>query len=124
MAAACTCYDGKEGTNTMNTADIIHQRDALRQAEAAPLARAALAALRNAGVKAWLIGSLARGEFRQHSDIDILVDAPRDRQSTALRLCLDALRGFPSSIVFKDDLPAHALPHFLQEARDEPRLRG
>ncbi len=103
---------------------IIHERDLARQAQAAPLARAALARLGEAGFPAWLIGSLARGEFRQHSDIDILIDAPPQRRMEALTLCLRVLRGFPSSIVFKSDLPAEAAPFVLGEAVDEPRLRS
>jgi predicted nucleotidyltransferase len=104
-------------------ADILRARDLRRQAEAAAAARAALLALKQAGFPAWLVGSLARGDFRQHSDIDILIDVPPRHRSAALRICLNALGGFPSSIVFRGDLPPHALPHFMQEASDEPRLR-
>ena len=104
-------------------ADILRARDAKRQMEAAEVARAALRALGNASIPAWLIGSLARGDFLQHSDIDILIDVPPERRSVALRICLGALRGFPSSIVFKGDLPPHALSCFMQEAANEPSLR-
>jgi len=103
--------------------DIIRQRDAAHRAKGTVLARSALAALRAAGLPAWLIGSLARGDFLQHSDIDILIDAPPSRRSEALGLCLGALRDFPSSIVFKDDVPLHVLPHMLREASDESSLR-
>lgn len=104
--------------------DIIRARDVKREAEAAVAARAALRALKQVGISAHLVGSLARGDFRQHSDIDILIDAPPERRSAALRTCLGALRGFPSSILFKDDLTPDALSHFMREAVDEPRLRG
>jgi predicted nucleotidyltransferase len=105
-------------------ADIMRERDRRRQAEAALLAASALLALRSSGMPSWVVGSLARGEFRQHSDIDILIDVPPPRKTEALRLCLDHLHGFPSSIVFKDDVPPDALAALLQEAADEPRLRG
>ena len=54
---------------------IIEERDRSREAEAAVLAVAALDALWLAGCPAWLFGSLARGAFLGHSDIDILIDA-------------------------------------------------
>ena len=107
----------------MGIQEIIRQRDAARQAEALPLAAAALRALREAGIEAWLVGSLARGDFRQHSDIDILIDAPSQHRTQAIRLCLAALRGFPSSIVFKEDDPEHAAIYFSAEASNEPRIR-
>jgi predicted nucleotidyltransferase len=104
--------------------EIIRERDAAREAEAAPLAVAALRNLKDAGFPAWLVGSLARASFRQHSDIDVLIDAPPDRRTEALRICLRALRGFPSSIIFKGDLPPHALSAFATEAADGPRFRS
>lgn len=107
----------------MSIQEIIRRRDVIRQAEAAPLASAALWALREAGISAWLVGSISRGDFRQHSDIDILIDAPSERRSQAIRLCLNALQGFPSSLIFKGDVPEHALFHFNAEASNEPRIR-
>jgi len=103
---------------------IIEERDRSREAEAAVLAVAALDALWLAGCPAWLFGSLARGAFLGHSDIDILIDATGVAKARAISVCLRALKGHPSSIVFREDLPAHALPHFLEEATDGPRLRG
>jgi predicted nucleotidyltransferase len=55
--------------------ELTRMRDETRRIEAAKLARAALASLRESNIDAWVIGSLARGEFRQHSDIDVLIDA-------------------------------------------------
>lgn len=106
----------------MHINDILRERDTQRRIEATGLARAALAALRDAGFSAWLFGSLARGTFKQHSDIDVLIDTTSDRKTEALVICLRALKGFPSSIVFKNDVPAHVLPYLLEEAVDEPRL--
>jgi predicted nucleotidyltransferase len=108
----------------MGIREIIRGRDALRHAEALPLASSAIRCLREAGFQAWLVGSIARGDFLQHSDIDILIDTSSERRSHAIRICLHALHGFPSSIIFKSDLPAHALVHFMAEAADEPRLRA
>ncbi len=103
---------------------VLRTRDVRREAEATARAKAALDALEHAEMPAWLVGSLARGTFRQHSDIDILIDVAPARRTAALRICLAALGGFPSSIVFKADVPDHALPHFLAGAADEPSLRG
>ena len=107
----------------MHIDEIIRRRDTERRIEATGLARAALAALHEAGIPAWLIGSPARGTFKRHSDIGVLIDTPADRKTEALVLCLRTLKGFPSSIVFKDDVPAHVLPHLLEEAAHEPGLR-
>ena len=104
--------------------ELTRARDEARRIEATALARAALASLRDANIDAWVIGSLARGEFRQHSDIDVLIDAPPDRKSEALVTCLRALREFPSSIVFKSDVPPHILPYMIAEACDESGLCG
>ena len=102
---------------------ILAQRDAMREAAAAPLARAALAALHEAGFPAWLVGSLARGEFRAHSDIDILADADGEARDTIIRLCDRIFAGHPWSLVFKSDLPPHTLAHLEAEAADGPILR-
>ncbi len=103
---------------------ILARRDRAREAEAATLATAAIGALRSAGFDAWLIGSLARGDFRSHSDIDILIDATGPARDQAIAIFLRATKDFPSSIVFRTDVPAHILPFLLQEAADGPRLRG
>ena len=93
---------------------IIDQRDAAREQAAAPLAIEAQRALHEAGFGAWLIGSLARGEFRAHSDIDSLIEAEGVSRDEALKICLRALR----------DLPPQALAHFDREAADAARLRS
>lgn len=104
--------------------DIIRARDRVREARAAVLAASALRMLRAADYPAWLVGSLARGEFRSHSNIDILIDASGADRDRAIDLCLRALGEHPSSIVFRGDLPPHVLPHFLEEAADGPRVRA
>jgi hypothetical protein len=55
---------------------IIESRTAERLAKAKDLAAELIRALREMGLDASLIGSLANGEFRLHSDIDILVKGP------------------------------------------------
>lgn len=49
------------------------RRSAERQETAAARARAALRALAAQGVEAGVVGSLARGEMRPHSDVDFLI---------------------------------------------------
>lgn len=104
--------------------EILHERDRAKEAAAAVVARSALLALRSAGYPAHLVGSLARGEFRSHSDIDLLIDASGPGRDHAICVSLRALAGHPSSIVFMEDVPPHALPHFLKEAADGPCIRG
>ena len=107
----------------LQIAAIISARTQQRHAEAVRLAGAALGALAANGIHAWLVGSLARGDFRKHSDIDILIDAPVADRALALRLRLSALGDFPSSVLFVSDLPDSALVPMMAEATREPGLR-
>ena len=64
-----------------------------------------------------LIGSLARGDFRSHSDVDLLVRGPVNARRRLLveRLVANGMRGadIPYDLIFEDDLTEDRLQEFL-----------
>jgi predicted nucleotidyltransferase len=65
----------------------------------------ALAALAARGVDARLIGSLARGDFMLHSDVDILVvRCPENLRYGIEGLVEDCLEGLPFDVVYLDEV--------------------
>ncbi len=69
------------------------------------------------GINITLVGSLARGDFRSHSDVDLLVRGPMDRKRRALaeQLVADGMRAseIPYDLVFEADLTHDRLQEFL-----------
>ncbi len=88
---------------------IIESRTAERAVKAKRLAAELIRALREMGLDASVIGSLAKGEFRLHSDIDILVKGPVDgvMRGEVDRIVRRALIGsrIGCDIVYLEDLP-------------------
>ena len=86
---------------------ILRGRAAERLRTAAPRASSALARLAQAGVKARLIGSLAKGTFRPSSDVDILVEDRGPLVESAIEALVRAeMKGFPFDLVYEDRVPA------------------
>jgi predicted nucleotidyltransferase len=78
--------------------------------------------LRDAGaidIEITLIGSLARDDFRAHSDVDLLVRGAADGLGRLLveRLVADAMRasGIPYDLIFEDDLTEDRLQELLND---------
>jgi predicted nucleotidyltransferase len=93
-------------------------------ADATSATRQVLHELRERGVEAKLVGSLARGDFLSRSDIDILVLS----YPPALRPWLERLAGevagrWPLDIIFLDDVRPRWRACLLSEARDASDLR-
>lgn len=69
-----------------------------------------------------VFGSVARGEDRTDSDIDILVNFPRGydlfRQRLALQKSLETLTGRPVDLIPEHELNRHIHDHVLSEAVD------
>ncbi|WP_431281585.1 nucleotidyltransferase domain-containing protein [Humitalea sp. 24SJ18S-53] len=87
-------------------------------------ARAATAALAELDVRVVVTGSLARGGFGIHSDIDLLVTScPRDRKYAIEGLVEDVLSGLSFDVIYLDELPPWKLPHFVEGAVDASELR-
>lgn len=92
------------------------RRETRRELASAAVARI-LHAGENEGIDITLVGSLARGDFRSHSDVDLLVRGPMNRKQRVMaeRLVADAMRGsdIPYDLIFEDDLTEDRLQEFL-----------
>ena len=92
-------------------------RDALHRASLA------LDALAGLGIEARLVGSLARGGFARHSDIDILILAcPPDWRYRLECVVEDDVGGFPFDVIYLDEVKPHRRERLIMEARDAPDL--
>jgi predicted nucleotidyltransferase len=94
-----------------------------RRALATMHALDALERLDRLGIRAWVIGSLAKGGFGIHSDVDILVDAPRDREDEVCEVAEEAMGDFPFHLVFLGRVGEDALPFFTEGVLDSSGLR-
>jgi predicted nucleotidyltransferase len=73
----------------------------------------------NEGIGITLVGSLARGDFRSHSDVDLLVRGPANPKRRLLveRLVANVMRGsdIPYDLIFEDDLTEDRLQELLND---------
>ena len=89
-----------------------------RQAAASQAAARALARLGDRGIEAALIGSLKKGGFGLHSDIDILItNCPKDLIYTVEGELEDIMNGLPFDVIYLDLLPGDARESWLDRAR-------
>jgi predicted nucleotidyltransferase len=74
----------------------------------------------NEGIDITLVGSLARGDFRLHSDVDLLVRGLMDpkRRPLAERLVAAAMRSsdIPYDLMFEEDLTEGRLQEILNDS--------
>ena len=93
-----------------------------RRATAA--ARSAADALAALGVTVLVTGSLARGGFAQHSDIDFLVTScPRALKYAIEGMVEDILGGIRFDVIYLDEIPAWKAARFTEGAVDASHLR-
>jgi predicted nucleotidyltransferase len=99
--------------------------DAREEAAAArSAARRAIERLRERGVAARLVGSLARGDPLPHSDIDLLVvSCPPGLRYGIEGIVEEALGGRPFDVLYLDEVPPERQARLLAEAVDAPDLR-
>jgi predicted nucleotidyltransferase len=73
----------------------------------------------NEDIAITVVGSLTRGEFRPHPDVDLLVRGPvnHKRRVLAERLVADAMRSsdIPYDLLFEDDLTQSDLRELLKD---------
>lgn len=104
---------------------LFRERAEARRREAARLALAALEALERAGVRAVVVGSLARGRFLGHSDVDLFVE---DRGALApeavVAIVERAMGDFPFDVIFGDRVPDADRPFILERTLDAADLRA
>jgi predicted nucleotidyltransferase len=79
-------------------------------------AAAALRALESRGLRAWVIGSLAKGRFDLHSDVDFLVDCDKKREYDAYVAIEKAMGDFPFDMVPFRRLREDAIPDMIEGA--------
>jgi predicted nucleotidyltransferase len=91
-----------------------------RRAQALQRVDTIIAAARQAGFDITLVGSLARSDFRIHSDIDLLVRGAlsREHRVQAERLVAEHLRGtdLPYDLLFEADLTEDRIQELLADA--------
>ena len=94
-----------------------------RRAQAVAGAQDAARLLGELGVKVVVTGSLARGEFRPYSDVDLVVTAcPRHLKYAIEGMVEEALRGLPFDVVYLDELPPRKVAEFMKAAVDASEL--
>src|SRR3990172_4790093 len=93
-------------------------RGAARRQLATRLAATALRRLKNAGVAAAVVGSLARGAFKPGSDVDFLIEARGGlNESRITDLVASAMQGFPFDVVFAERVDPSLLRLLRAEAQ-------
>ncbi|MDR6820692.1 putative nucleotidyltransferase [Neorhizobium sp. 2083] len=96
----------------------VRRREARHERASAAVARILHAAERN-GIEITIIGSLAKGDFRSHSDVDFLVRGPIEpkRRHLVERLVADGMRpsAVPYDLIFEDDLTEDRVLELLHD---------
>ncbi len=87
-----------------------------RRRHARSLAAAAVDALAVLGVQAQAIGSLERPDFREDSDVDLLVDCGVDGYAEALGVCREAFGDFPVDVVPRREVDPDTVAAMVAEA--------
>ena len=96
----------------------------LHRQRAIEAARGVADVLTGLGVTVLVTGSLARGGFGPHSDIDFLVTAcPRHLKYAIEGIVEDSLDGVRFDVVYLDEIPDWKVPHFTRGAVDVRHLR-
>jgi predicted nucleotidyltransferase len=102
---------------------LLAERAAVRERTARQAARGALDRLAAAGVGAGIVGSLARGRFLGHSDVDILIlDAAGLDDGTIIGLVEPEMRSLPFDIIFLDRIREPERSWLVEELVRAPDL--
>lgn len=97
---------------------LLRSRGEARRQLAAGLAFSALRRLKEAGVTAGVVGSLARGTFRPDSDVDFLVEQRGGlSESRVTDLIASSMKDFPFDVVFAERADPAMLRFLRAEAR-------
>ncbi|NEW97161.1 nucleotidyltransferase domain-containing protein [Rhodopseudomonas sp. BR0G17] len=74
--------------------------------------------------RAWVVGSLAKGGFGLHSDVDILVECEADVEPRLFKVVESEMKDFPFHFIPTGSLDAETRSHFMREAVDASGLRA
>jgi predicted nucleotidyltransferase len=110
------------GSDTSRMESGFRRRAGERKQRAVRLAVKALQDLEAIGIQAWVVGSLAKGRFSPSSDVDFVVNCPREREYDAFRTIEKAMDGFPFHMVPGARIQDDALPFMMEGAIDAPSL--
>jgi predicted nucleotidyltransferase len=106
---------------------LVQERTVQRRAIAVERAGCLLDVLAESGIDAVIIGSLATGRFRSHSDLDILVRGQLDPAARALveRTAASVMRdaGIPYDLIFGCDLTPRQRDELSHDHLDASGLR-
>jgi predicted nucleotidyltransferase len=101
--------------------DRLSRRAGARARAAWARAATVLARLAELGVEAKVVGSLARGDFAAHSDVDFLVvSCPRSLKYRIEAEVEDLMGGLPFQCLYLDEARPAYRDELLAEARDAP----
>jgi predicted nucleotidyltransferase len=111
----------------MSAAEIVKPRQSSpddRRRRAIARARAAVDMMKEKGISALLIGSLAKGTFGPDSDIDfLLTSCPRQYKYAIEAEVEDILGDLPFDVVYLEEIPAGRVERFTSGAIDAHALR-
>lgn len=103
--------------NRLNT--LIQQRTSARRNAARACASRVIEEAKGHGVDISVVGSLAKGRFRTHSDVDLLVRGKTDGAHRAMveKLVADQLRGteLPYDLIFEADISPERVRDLLHD---------
>jgi predicted nucleotidyltransferase len=111
----------------MSTVEVVGSRlgspeDRRRRAIAG--ARAAVDMMKEKGVSALVIGSLAKGHFGAHSDVDfLLTSCPREYKYAIEAKVEDIMGDLPFDVVYLEEIPKDRMERFISGAVDAYALR-
>jgi predicted nucleotidyltransferase len=111
---------------TSRMEQLIAKRTAERRVRALRCALAAIPALNEQGVEAYVIGSLATGRFMSHSDVDYFVIGHivsmerRWVEATIAEAMAGSNVGY--DVVYEEDIKEDLLEEFRHARADAPRL--
>jgi predicted nucleotidyltransferase len=95
-----------------------------RHRRAIMCARAAVDMMKEKGISALVIGSLAKGKFGPDSDIDfLLTSCPRKYKYAIEAEVEDILGDLPLDVVYLEEIPADRVERFTSGAVDAHALR-
>lgn len=104
-----------------NLVEILERQVTVRRRMALAKARLTLDRLAAEGFEARLIGSLARGTFKAHSDVAFLIqNCPADRKYTIEGLVEELMAPLPFSVIDLDEVDPARRAVLLRESRDAP----
>jgi predicted nucleotidyltransferase len=102
----------------VETCAAFRRRAEERRSLATRLALRALQDLERQGIRAWIVGSLAKGSFSPHSDVDFVVDCPPEAEYEVFRAIERAMGAFPFHMIPYGRVVADTLPLLMEGALD------